>query len=69
MTGEQLRLMADRLQLMPRDMAKLCGVGVRTYYRYEKLPALPMTLQLYLFTLLKYPHILADHVARVKGVP
>jgi DNA-binding XRE family transcriptional regulator len=55
------------LDLGATPMADLLGVMPRTYYRYEAgTTKIPLTVERFLITLLKYPNVRNDAIAGVR---
>ncbi len=68
MDAKTLKEIRAALSLGAGDMAQLLGIMPRTYYRYEGAQTkIPLTVERYLITLLKYPNVRNDAILAVRG--
>ena len=67
MTGDQLKHVRLTLKLSIAEMAALLGAPKRTYYRYERMLALPLTVAKFVVTLLTYPQVINAEIAKIRG--
>ena len=67
MTGDQLKHVRLTLKLSVDEMSALLGSPKRTYYRYERMDAIPLTVAKFVVTLLTYPHVINAEIAKVRG--